>query len=407
MRTQTSPKDTMAQDTQTGHSFMTSAAAQTSPLNDQPFNPKQSSAILTQTSPVRGRGVRTQTSPNRTTARDTQTSHSFTSTVTQTMPDLPNPFTTKPSNRTAQSQTSPIARQTNGHAFTSTQTSPITLFQDMATSPITTRYFLNGTDTPTGSPHPLTGPFTASTPIPLSGNTDRENNAQNFTGYLDMLYEELSSMSYEDQYDAIGRLPLEQREALANLALDNLAHPISRLPIFQRNIALLSPGSSEGSSVIADPGEGYRSPPNISPGSSGAASAVSVSPNGSFNSVESVEPIRYVIDTNGVGPARRVIQRDTPEYENRRGGRRTGSPLERSQPSRRPRILEDVYPTPPRPNNEGPAIKPPAKFRRANAPPGIATTAPSSRSLSARRVNVNRTADSFIPDRTRTTRTNN
>lgn len=388
---------------------MTSAAVQTSPLTDLQFNTKQSRAILTQTSPVRGRGVRTQTSPNRTTARDTQTSHSFTSTQTQTIPDLPNPFTTKPRNRTAQSQTSPIAIQTNGHAFTSTQTSPITLFQDMATSPITTRYFLNGTDTPTGSPHPLTGPFTASTPIPLSGNTDRENNAPNFTGYLDMLYEELHSMSYEDQYDAIASLPLEQREALAYLALDNLDHPISRLPIFQRNIPQLSPGSSAGASVIVDPGEGYRSPPNISPGSIGVASPVTVSPDGSFNSAESVEPIRYVIDTNGIGPAqraRRVIQRDTPEYENRRGGRRTGSPLERSQPSRRPRILEYVYPTPPRPNNEGPAIKPPARFRRANAPPGIATTVPPSRSLSTRRRNVNRTGDSFIPDRTRTTRTN-
>lgn len=227
---------------------------------------------------------------------------------------------------------------------------------------------------------PGTGPFTAVMGSPISsgimsGHTGviRDENGVD-ERFLDLFYRELDGLNYDQQYAYLQAVHPTNREHLAQLAIANPNHPIARLEVFRRNIAALSPGTSAGSTVAASPGSGFRSPPGISAGSSRTASSVS----------RSASSVATTISSNGVGPRSRSSSRQ------RSADSRMSVPMSVDTP---------VIASPP--------IRSPRQFRRGNAPGAINTSnLPPSSGPQRRRRNDTRAGDSFIPDRTRTTRRN-
>ena len=226
---------------------------------------------------------------------------------------------------------------------------------------------------------PGTGPFTAVMGSPrssgiMSGHTGvvRDESGAD-ERFLDLFYRELGGLDYDQQYAYLLAVHPTNREYLAQLAIANPNHPIARLEVFRQNIAALSPGTSAGSTVAASPGSGFRSPPVISTGSSRTASSVSRSANS----------VATTISSNGVGPRSRSSSRQ------RSADSRMSVPMSVDTPT---------IPSPP--------YRSPRQFRRGNAPAAINTDLSPSSGPQRRRRNDTRAGDSFIPDRTRTTRRN-
>lgn len=190
----------------------------------------------------------------------------------------------------------------------------------------------------------------------FSGATPRspETVEQTQINYLNHLFDEITGLSYDEQFELFSNVDVEARTAIKQLVLAHPNHPITREPVFQNQIDLFSPGTRSATTPINLGGE-IMMPRPLSVGSRRTASPITPSPS-----------IASTVSSNGVGPRSRqssrrsgsAMQVDTPPI-------RSGSAMQvDAPPIPEPRRRRAMPPPPIQPNLR--------RTRPSEGTPGIA-----------------------------------